>query len=133
MISAGPLLAYYCDLLGVAPSAVPARSIRCVEGSVDNALQGAMYSTGAADLEDLDVLTVAAFALYYLARNHCFPDGNKRIAFLACQRTLAQGGFRLHGSDDDLVHFVEAVARGDFEPKAIARWIGDRLVGMTSS
>lgn len=52
----------------------------------------------------------AAYMLYSLAKNHCFPDGNKRVAFNSCEIFLGLNGYELDTSKLDFVKFIEDIA-----------------------
>ena len=70
--------------------------------------------------------TVAESAASYgfgLARNHAFVDGNKRAAFLAIGMFLAINGRRLNVSQIDAFQAMLALARGELDESALARWI----------
>lgn len=52
----------------------------------------------------------AAYMLYSLTKNHCFPDGNKRVAFNSCEIFLGLNGYELNTSQVDFTKFVEDIA-----------------------
>lgn len=58
-----------------------------------------------------------------LARNHPFVDGNKRSALVAVELFLALNGFELRASDADCVTTLLAVAAGQIDEAAFARWL----------
>lgn len=43
----------------------------------------------------------AAMLLYFLAKGHCFPDGNKRVAIMAAVVFLEINGYETTFDDDD--------------------------------
>lgn len=57
----------------------------CLDACVGTATNNAMYSNNG---DGLDLLVVAAYLLKMLALNHCFIDGNKRVAWSALIRLL---------------------------------------------
>lgn len=52
----------------------------CVEGSLGNAWTAELYQRESPFR--CEGLAFAGYVLLYLARNHCFEDGNKRAAWL---------------------------------------------------
>lgn len=61
----------------------------CVEGAIANAVTAAMYQQ---DGEEPDPFLIGLYLLRSLAQNHCFLDGNKRIAWLAFIEVLGCHG-----------------------------------------
>lgn len=72
-----------------------------------------------------DVHELAATYGVGLARNHPFVDGNKRAAFLAVGLFLALNGRRLRCSQADATLTMLAVAAGQMDEGAFARWLRD--------
>jgi death on curing protein len=58
-----------------------------------------------------------------LAKNHPFIDGNKRAAFLAVGLFLHLNGWRLTASQADATMTMLAVAAGQMDEPAFARWL----------
>lgn len=58
-----------------------------------------------------------------LAKNHAFVDGNKRAAFLAVGLFLALNGYRLTAPQADATLTMLAVAAGQMDEAAFARWL----------
>ena len=90
------------------------------EGLLDSALARPLnlLAYGEPDAADL----AAAYGLG-LAKNHAFVDGDKRAAFLAVGLFLALNGFRLNASQPDATLTVMALAAGEIDEEAFARWI----------
>jgi death on curing protein len=70
-----------------------------------------------------DVHELAAAYGVGLAKNHPFVDGNKRAAFLAVGLFLALNGWRLTASQADATLTMLAVAAGQMDEPAFARWL----------
>jgi death-on-curing protein len=74
------------------------------EGSLDSTLNKPknlyFYSNGEASLYEL----AAAYG-YGLIKNHCFVDGNKRVALIAVYTFLAVNGIELIASEEDAANF----------------------------
>ena len=58
-----------------------------------------------------------------LAKNHAFVDGNKRVAFLAVGMFLTLNGYRLTAPQVDATLTMLAVAAGQMDEAAFARWL----------
>jgi death on curing protein len=77
-----------------------------------------------------DSLSEQAGALFQsLATNHCFVDGNKRVAFAAAAIFLRMNGFHLQvNADDGETFIVERLIAGKAELPEITAWIEARLL-----
>ena len=66
----------------------------------------------------------AAALMHSLAKNHCFVDGNKRIALALTAAFLMLNGFRLMASADDSESLIINIASGKIDTVAdIAQWL----------
>lgn len=101
----------------------------CVDGAIGAALTAAMYEQ---DANAPDPLLVAAYLLRSLCQNHCFVDGNKRVAWLAALEVLAAGAHLTIAADQvEAAVFVIAVAEGHIQSAAeITAWLANRLVSL---
>ena len=70
-----------------------------------------------------DVHALAAAYGVGLAKNHPFVDGNTRAAFLAVGMFLHLGGWRLTAAQADATLSMLAVAAGQMDEAAFARWL----------
>jgi death-on-curing protein len=77
----------------------------------------------AAAYGETDAADLAAAYGFGLARNHPFIDGNKRTAFVAVELFLELNGHELTASDADCVMTMLAVAAGQMDEPAFARWL----------
>jgi len=68
---------------------------------------------------------LAASYCYGLARNHCFVDGNKRIALTLAGVFLEMNGFELNAAEADAVLIIEKLAAGEIEEIDLAAWFSD--------
>ena len=65
----------------------------CVDRSVAGAITAAMYSDG----DDApDLINAVAHLVFYIAKNHCFTDGNKRAALMALLHSLRVNDLELN-------------------------------------
>ena len=65
----------------------------------------------------------AALALYAIASQHPFMDGNKRTALIVAENILGQEGFFLAVGEDQVVKFMLGVASYQYGPGEIEKWI----------
>lgn len=100
--------------------------VGCVDGRIGAAANAAAYLAEGDD--DLGLI-VAAHLLYYLAKDHCFIDGNKRIAWLACIEFFKNLQLTLRVTEDEAYEFMLDVT-GDgstVTPGDVAIWLAERL------
>jgi death on curing protein len=71
---------------------------------------------------------LAAAYGFALARGHCFPDGNKRVALAVMDVFLRLNGFALNADEMDAVLTIQALAAGDLTEEALAAWIAEHSV-----
>lgn len=95
------------------------RDVGLLESALARPKQVAAYGTP-------DRCDLAAAYGFGLAKNHPFVDGNKRTAFVAVELFLELNGATLTAVDADCVLTMLAVAAGDLDEAAFARWIRDR-------
>jgi death on curing protein len=66
---------------------------------------------------------LAACYAYGLARNHCFVDGNKRIALAAALTFLDLHGWRLEASREDRIQTFLRLAAGGIGEAELSQWL----------
>lgn len=70
--------------------------------------------------------SVARLAASYgigFAKNHCFPDGNKRVALISVYVFLAVNGIELTADEVDAVLAMRAISDGSMTEEEFADWI----------
>lgn len=101
----------------------------CVEGSLGASLQAVHYT---ADEPQADYLRFASCLAFYLAKNHCYQDGNKRTAWLAACAVLLRKGLTLRDDpaiSDEATALMNGIAEGTVRSWAeVCRWFAPRLV-----
>lgn len=70
---------------------------------------------------------------YRLVRNHPFPDGNKRVAFLAMVEMAERNGAQWTEPPDDpegdeTVEIMFAAAAGTIDEDGFIAWVGTRVI-----
>lgn len=94
------------------------------EGLLESALARPInrWTYGTTELPPL----AAAYA-FGISRNHAFVDGNKRTAFAAMMVFLRRNGVPFAPTQADATAMMLALASGEIDEDALARWIADNL------
>jgi len=71
--------------------------------------------------------TKAAALGFFLARNHAFVDGNKRVAHAALEITLVMNGFELAADVDEQEQVMLALAAGRLSREELTTWVEQHL------
>jgi death-on-curing protein len=66
---------------------------------------------------------LAAAYGFALARGHCFPDGNKRVALAIIDVFLRMNGLALTADELDAVSTIQQLAAGELTEDELADWI----------
>jgi death-on-curing protein len=66
---------------------------------------------------------LAAAYGFALARGHCFPDGNKRVALAIIDVFLRMNGLALSADEMDAVDTIQRLASGELTEDDLARWV----------
>ena len=76
-----------------------------------------------------ETLSMQAAALFQsLCQNHCFVDGNKRVAFAATAIFLTMNGYRLSlKADDGETFLVDQLIQKRIAIEDIATWLESRM------
>ena len=69
----------------------------------------------------------AAALGFFLARNHPFVDGNKRVAPAALEITLVMNGFEIAASVDEQEQVMLALAAGTLGREEFTTWVEQHL------
>lgn len=101
------------------PTERPA-DLECFDSSIHAAVNGACYTSNDGSL---NCLHVAAYLLFYLAKNHCCVDGNKRVAWMAATDYLYQEGLKVIAEQDEAAQFVLDIADDKIDKIAVIDWL----------
>jgi death on curing protein len=99
------------DLLLVAARAVDGKVVVGDYGLLESAVARPKTTVVGAEAYP-DIHTKAAALLHSLCRNHALVDGNKRLAWTACQVFLGLNGEWVEASEDDRFDLMIVVASG---------------------
>ena len=80
--------------------------------------------------DDATICDLAASYGYGLARNHCFPDGNKRIALVSIDVFLMVNGYELVAAEADAVVTIRMLAAGEMSEAELSAWIEANTISM---
>jgi death on curing protein len=96
----------------------------CIEGSLGNAHNAELYSErGGVEFGPI----FAVHLLVYLARNHCFEDGNKRIAWSCFVYVLSHHRLRVLSDADEVEKLMNDVVAKRLNAPDIMAWLLARL------
>lgn len=99
------------DLLLVAARAVGVGFVVRDYGLLESAVARPKTTVGGGEAYP-DIHTKAAALLHSLCRNHALVDGNKRLAWTACQVFLGLDGEWVEATEDDRFDLMIAIASG---------------------
>lgn len=79
--------------------------------------------------DDVTLFTLAASYGYGLIKNHCFVDGNKRIALIAIYTFLVVNGIELNAPESEAANFCLDLAASqnsqEEDLQTIVQWLTD--------
>ena len=70
-----------------------------------------------------DMAQMAAANAFGVIKNHPFLDGNKRTGFMLAAGFLERNDFEFHATEADAVLRTLALAAGEMDEAAYARWL----------
>ena len=94
----------------------------CVEKSISASINGAYYLSEGAEVNPLHL---AGLLLFYLVRNHCFLDGNKRVGWMAAVEVLLTDDIVVCAEEEEVVQFVLEIASGQRARDSVIDWFGN--------
>jgi death-on-curing protein len=97
----------------------------CIEGSLGAAWSAGLYREPE---EAKRGLCFTAHALYYIAKNHCFTEGNKRAAWMSAIEILARLGLTVNTTIEEAFGMMEGIIKGHISgPDEVTHWLAERL------
>ena len=73
--------------------------------------------------QESDIYILAAAYGYGLAKNHCFIDGNKKVAFMAMYTLLSLNGYEICATEPEVVDIMLGVADGSLSEEQLIAWL----------
>ena len=108
--------------------------LREPDGCVDRSLAAAWNAELYSDSPDAqNGLCFACCLLFYLAKNNCFMDGNKRVGWAACMEVLRGFGLTVKATDDEVEQFCNGILTGSENVRdaiGVTFWIAPRLISL---
>lgn len=103
----------------------------CVDGSLGAAWNAESYSDpGATNVRGL---VFSGYLLFYLSQNHCFSDGNKRVAWSTAMHVLLSHGLTVEATADEAEKLMLEVIKGQIsDGLEVVNWLADRLIDAES-
>lgn len=103
----------------------------CVESSVGAAYQAESYI---ADEDTVPGLVFCGYLLFYLLKNHCFVEGNKRAAWTSAMFALLSLGLTLQATQEEAFTCCAQIIEGTMGSGAdVVEWIAARLISVQSN
>ena len=91
-------------------------------GALEAAVSQPFQTFGGEDLYEGVIAKAAAFG-FFLASNHPFVDGNKRIAHAALEVTLILNGYELEAPVEAQESVMLRLASGEFTREQFTLWV----------
>jgi death-on-curing protein len=91
-------------------------------GALDSSVTQPTQSFAGEELYVGPVTKPAALS-FFLARNHPFVDGNKRVAHAALEVTLVLNGYELRATVDEQERIMLQLASGDLTRVEFSEWV----------
>mgnify|MGYP003330781926 CR=1 FL=1 len=70
---------------------------------------------------------LAASYCHAIAKGHCFPDGNKRIALAIMDVFLQMNGQEILAEEVEMAVVIESLAAGNLSEEALALWLAEHV------
>jgi len=92
------------------------------QGALESSVAQPLQAFGGEDLYS-SVIEKAAALGYFLATNHPFVDGNKRVAHAAMETTLLLNGFEIRAGIEEQEHVMLLLASGTMSRAEFTSWL----------
>lgn len=76
----------------------------------------------------VNIFVLAASYGFGFAKNHCFSDGNKRIALVSIDVCLQLNGYELTAEEVEAATVIEDLAAGKILEKELTVWIEENSI-----
>jgi death on curing protein len=100
-------------------------TVGCIESCIGNAWNAEQYAD-AGGIPGGYIFGV--HLLIYLARNHCFADGNKRIAWASFCYVLNYHGLTVRASAEDVEKIMNSLVVKAVNAEDVSAWVRHRIV-----
>jgi len=120
LLSKELIIAIHSELLAEHGGAVGVANNDLLESTLAKPLHHLSYG-------DPDLPVLAASYGYGFTKNHCFVDGNKRIALASIGVFLLNNGLKLIASEESAVDTIYHVAKGVISEDELINWITENI------
>lgn len=93
------------------------------EGALESTLARPQNLVAYRNPEEPSIFELAACYGFGFAKNHCFSDGNKRVALVSIDIFLEINGFELVATELEVVEAIRMLAAGDMTEEQLQAWI----------
>lgn len=106
-------------------------TVQPAEGCLDRSIFAAYHAEQYAGNEDSQGLCFIGALMFFITKNQCFTDGNKRTGFALCLWLLLRFGLTLKCSPDDAAKFFLAVAANEIRTREEAVvWLAQNIMAI---
>jgi prophage maintenance system killer protein len=101
------------------------------EGCLERSIAAAYHAEQYAGNEDSAGLCFIGALMFFITKNQCFTDGNKRTGFALCLWLLLRFGLTLKCGDMDAANFFLAVAANEIRTREEAVvWLAQNIMAI---
>ena len=93
------------------------RDLNLLESAIARPMNRMVYE------QEAGIAILAAAYGYGLAKNHCFIDGNKRVAFMAMYIFLGLNGYEIDATEPEVVDLMLGVADSSISEEQLITWL----------
>ena len=93
------------------------RDINLLESAIARPMNRWVYE------QEADIIMLTAAYGYDLAKNHCFIDGNKKVAFMAMYTFLGLNGYEIEAAEPEVVDLMLGVADSSISEEQLISWL----------
>ena len=68
-------------------------------------------------------MVFAGYLAFYLTKDHCFADGNKRVAWSVLVHVMRHHGVAIDANADEAVALINGIATNDIDIDEFLEWI----------
>lgn len=112
---------YECHLIGIEKYGGNPATDENTEGKIES-ITSQQYEIFGVDKYP-SIFQKAAMLLYFIIKDHCFKDGNKRTSVLAVFVFLQQNGYDVIAPKGSIKKFAEEIAESEYRGIEIDRYI----------
>jgi death-on-curing protein len=98
----------------------------CIDAALGAAYSAELYTVG--KRHATTGLAFSGFLIFYLAKRHCFTDGNKRVAWMSAMDVLAQHALSVRATTEEAKQIIDDIMDRKINSGAeVTAWLAPRL------